>query len=98
MEHLHNHLSDQTQILNLGLDDQTIFYKSLKERWPPMEEDLKISKVEYLRNHLLDQTQILNLGLDDQTFSLQILKRKMTSIKYKKWNISATIYRIKLKF
>ena len=63
-----------------------------------MEEDIKISKVEYLRNHLLDQTQILNLGSDDQTFSLQILKRKMTSIKYKKGNTSATIYRIKLKF
>ena len=31
-------------------------------------------------------------------FSLQILKRKVTSIKYKKWNISTTIYQIKLKF
>ena len=32
VEYLHNHSLDQTQILNLGLDDQTIFYKSLKER------------------------------------------------------------------
>ena len=30
VEYLHNHLLDQTLILNLGLDDQTIFYKSLK--------------------------------------------------------------------
>jgi hypothetical protein len=33
---------------------------------PPVEDDLKILKVEYLNNHLLDQTQILNLSLDDQ--------------------------------
>ena len=74
MEYLRNHLLDQTKILNLGLDDQTIFYKSLKERYPPMEEDLKILKVEYLRNHLLDKTQILNLGLEDQTILYKSLK------------------------
>ena len=30
-----------SQILNLGLDDKSIFYKSLKIRRPPMEDDLK---------------------------------------------------------
>ena len=58
------------------LDDQIIFYKSLKERWPPIEEDFKILKVEYLRNHLLDQTQILNLGLDNQTIFYKSLKER----------------------
>ena len=42
VEYLWKLLLEQTQILNLGLVDQTIHYKSLKERWPPMEEDLKI--------------------------------------------------------
>ena len=36
-------------------------YKYLKWGWTPMEEDLKILKVEYLSNHLLDHTQVLNL-------------------------------------
>jgi hypothetical protein len=36
-------------------------------RWPPMEDDLKIWKVEYLNNHWLDLTQILNLSYWDQT-------------------------------
>ena len=48
VEYLSNHLSDHAQILNLSFDDQTIFYKSLKWRRPPMEDDLKILKVEYL--------------------------------------------------
>ena len=74
VEHLCNHLLDQTLILNLGLNEPTIFYKSLKERSPLMEEDLKILKVEFLRNHLLNQTQILNLGLDDQTILYKSLK------------------------
>jgi hypothetical protein len=30
VEYLSNHLLDHTQILNLRLDEQTIFYKSLK--------------------------------------------------------------------
>ena len=34
-------------------------------REPPIEDDLKILKVEYLSNHLLDHTQILNLSLYD---------------------------------
>jgi hypothetical protein len=36
---------DNTQILNLSLDDQTIFSKPSKWRWPPAEDDLKILKV-----------------------------------------------------
>ena len=33
----------------------------------PMEDDLKILKVEYLSDRLLDHTKILNLSLVDQT-------------------------------
>jgi hypothetical protein len=37
-------------------------------KWqPPMEDDLKILKVEYLRNHWLDLPQISNLSSGDQT-------------------------------
>ena len=67
VEYLSNHLLDHTQILNLYLDDQTIFYKYLKWRRPPMEDDLKILKVEYLSNHSSDPPQILNLSSGDQT-------------------------------
>ena len=56
VEYLSNHLLNHAQILNLSLDDQTIFYNSFKWRRPPMEEDLKILNVEYLSNHLLDHT------------------------------------------
>ena len=41
--------------------------KCLKWRRPPMEDDLKILKVEYLSNHSSDPPQILNLSLGDQT-------------------------------
>ena len=41
VEYLRSHLLDKTLTLNLDLDDQTLFYKSLKESWPPMEEDLR---------------------------------------------------------
>ena len=44
-----------------------LFYKYLKWRRPPMEDDLKALKVKYLNNHLLAYTQMLNLSLDDQT-------------------------------
>ena len=40
--------------------------KCLKQRWPPMEGDLNIFKVEYLSNHWLDLPQILNLSIGDQ--------------------------------
>ena len=44
LDYLSNHLLNHTQILDLSLDDQTVFYKSLKWRQPPMEYDLKILK------------------------------------------------------
>ena len=44
VEYLNKYLLDHTQILNLSLDYQTIFYKSLKWRRPPMEENLKWKK------------------------------------------------------
>jgi hypothetical protein len=40
-------------------------------RRPPIDDDLKILKVQYLSSHLLDHTQILNLNLYDQTLSFQ---------------------------
>ena len=58
VEYFSNHLSDHATILNLSRDDQTIFYKFLKWRRPPMEDDLKILKVEYLSNPWLDLTKI----------------------------------------
>ena len=54
---------DHTQILNLDLGDQNKVFKYFKWRQPPMEDDLKILKVEHLSNQLLDPTQILNLSL-----------------------------------
>ena len=36
-------------------------------RWPKMEDDLKIWKVEYLSDHWSDLTQIWNLSLQDLT-------------------------------
>ena len=41
-EYLSNRLLDHTQILNLDLDDQTIFYKSFKIKTTLMEDDLKM--------------------------------------------------------
>ena len=52
---------EYTQILNFCLDDRHT-YKSLKWRWPAMEDTLKVLKVEYLSKRLLDHTQILNLS------------------------------------
>ena len=43
--------------LNLSLYDVTIFYESFKLRPTPMEDNLKILKVEYLRTCLMDHTQ-----------------------------------------
>ena len=51
-EYLGNLWLDHTQILNLSLDEQTIFYKSLKWRRPTMKDDLKILKVEYFIKHI----------------------------------------------
>ena len=50
-EYLCNLLLEHTQILNLSLDDQTLLYKFFKWNQPPMEDDLKILKVEHLSNH-----------------------------------------------
>ena len=44
----------------LKLRWQTISYKSIKWRWPPVEDNLKILKVEYLSIHLLDIPQLLH--------------------------------------
>ena len=74
VEYLSNHLLNHTQILNLSLNYQTIFCKSIKLRRPPMEDDIKILKVEYLSNHLLDHTQILNLSLYNQTIFCKSFK------------------------
>ena len=46
VEYLSDHLLDHTHILNLSLDDPTIFSKSSKWRRPPMEDNIKILKVE----------------------------------------------------
>ena len=46
VEFLTNHLLDHTQILNLSLDDQSIFFKSSKWRQTPMEDNFKILTVE----------------------------------------------------
>ena len=67
VEYLINFLLHHTQILNWSFDDQIIFYKSLKWRWPLKEDDLKTLKVEFISNHLLDHTHFLNLSLDDQS-------------------------------
>ena len=40
VEYLNNHLLDPTQILNLSLGDQTMFYKFFKWRQPLNEDDL----------------------------------------------------------
>ena len=37
-----------------------------KRGQPPMEDELKILKVEYLSNNLLDHTQVLNVRLHDK--------------------------------
>ena len=41
VEYLSHHLLDYTQSLDLSLNDQTIFYKSLKWRLYPKEDDLR---------------------------------------------------------
>jgi hypothetical protein len=43
VEYLSNHVLDHTRMLNLSLNEQTIFYKSLKWRQTPMEDNLIIA-------------------------------------------------------
>ena len=50
--------------VGVGKDKLT---KTKSCRQPPMEDDLKILKVEYLSNHWSDFSQILNLRSGDQT-------------------------------
>ena len=61
-EHPTNHWFNQTQFLNLSLDDQIKAYKCFKWRQLPMEDNLKLLKVEYLNHHWLDYDNILNLS------------------------------------
>ena len=58
MEYLRNQLMDHTQILNVSLDNQSIFSKSFILKRPLMEDDIITLKGEYLGNQLLDHTQI----------------------------------------
>jgi hypothetical protein len=50
----------------LHLGNQSKVFKYFKWRRPPVEDDLKILRVDYLSNHLLDPTPILRLRLDYQ--------------------------------
>ena len=45
VEYLSNHLLDHIQILNLSLDDQTMFYKSSQWRRPQMGDNLRLNDV-----------------------------------------------------
>ena len=53
-----------SKVETLDLGDQSKVFKYFKWRRPPVEDDLKILRMEYLSNHLLDPTQILKLRLD----------------------------------
>ena len=55
----------------------TTISKSFKWRRPPIEDDLKILKVEYLNNLFLDHTQILNSSLNVQTIFCQSYKWRL---------------------
>ena len=77
-EYFSSHLLDPPQNLNISSCDQTKIKKGFNEddlqwkttsngRWPLMEDDLKIWKVEYLSSHWSDLPQILNINLWDQT-------------------------------
>jgi hypothetical protein len=63
----------------------------LKWRPPPMEDELKISKVEYLWNRWLNLPQILKLSLRDLNKFKNSLKRRRPpmedNLKYQKLNI-----------
>ena len=76
VEYLNNHLMDRTQVLNISLDDQIIFYKSLKWRRPPMEEDLK-SRIS--QQPLIGSFSNIKLKLIWPNHILQILKMKTNS-------------------
>ena len=73
VEYLCNHLLDHTQISNLGLDDQTLFYKSLKGRRP---QNIK-SRVS--PQPFIGSSSNFKLRFWWLNHILQIRKRKMTS-------------------
>ena len=66
VECLRNNLLDQTQILNLGLDNKAKVYKCFKWRPPSMKDEHKILVGEFVKNPWLDHLQILNLSYDVQ--------------------------------
>ena len=74
--------------LKLRGTNQNIKYS--KWRWPPMEDDLKMLKVEYLSNHSSDPPQILNLRSGDQT-KIKMLDMKTTSNGRRPQNIKSWI-------
>jgi hypothetical protein len=49
------------------MEDDLKWKTTSNGRWPQMEDNLKILKVEYLSNHWSDLPQILNLSSGDQT-------------------------------
>ena len=74
VEYLSNHWLDFPQISNFSLGDQTKIKSGQNKdnlKWkmttngrrPPMENNLKIFKIEYFRNHWLDLPRILNWSL-----------------------------------
>ena len=86
---LSNHSSDLPQILNLGLGDRN--WRLFEWRRPPLEDDLKILKVEYLSNHWSDLPQMLNLCLGDHTKMEKNLEMKRTSYGRRPQNIKSWI-------
>ena len=56
------------------MEDDLQWKMTSNGRWPPMEDDLKILKVEYLSNRLLDHNQILQLSLYDHTICCKSFK------------------------
>ena len=51
----------------MSYEDDLQWKMASNGRWPKMEDDLKVRKVEYLSNHWSDLTQIWNLSLQDLT-------------------------------
>ena len=73
MEYLSNHLLDQTQIWNLCLYDQTIVYKSLKQRnfklklrWP--KQILQILKMKRTHNGRRPQVERCPQSVQNVTY------------------------------
>ena len=108
-EYLSNHWLDLSLsetndwiFLEFSLVDPSESKTWMKWRRPTMEDDLKILKVEYLSNRLLDLTQILNFSYMTKPCFVNPSNEDnlqwKTISKYQKWNISATVFWIILKF